>query len=188
MVLAAALISLAALVPPADPQSAAPKPPLPQSTASDDTSKPYSVEGVRSAYDANARPRIDLAPTAPNRQGSGISIVWSAASDDPCSLVVTGCQPAWRGGVNPTWHDQFVGMVGPQNYMVPYSGMNNVQTLQAVASSIAINLALQAVVSLIYDQVVKSNDNRKQKKVEKIRAEIRGELAELERLNAAPIR
>ena len=185
MVLAVALISLAVLVPATDPQSAAPKPPPPQSTASDDTSKPYSLEGVRSTYDANAKPRVDLAPVAPDRRGYRVSIEWRAAVDDPCGLVVTACQPAWRGGFNPTWHDQFVAMVGPQNYMVPYTGMSNSQKLQSVASSIVIGLALQAVVSLVHDQVVKSNYNRKQKKVEKIRDEIRAELVELERLNEA---
>ncbi len=187
MVLAAALISLAVLAAPADPQSAAPKPSPPQSTAPDDTSKPYTVEGVRSAYDANAQPRIDLVPVAPDRQGSRLAVEWRA-SYDPCNLVVTGCQPAWRGGANPTWHDQFVDMVGPQSYMVPYTGMSNGEKLQAVASSVAIGLALDAVVSLIHDQIVKSTYDRKQRKVEKIREEIRGELKELERLNAAPVR
>lgn len=187
MVLAAALISLAVLSAPADPQSAAPKPPPPQSTAPDDTPKPYTIEGVRSAYDANSQARIDTAPVVPGRQGSRLAVEWHA-SDDACNLLITGCQPAWRGGANPTWHDQFVDMVGPQNYMVPYTGMSNGETLQAMASSIAIGLALEAVVSLIHDQIVKDTYDRKQRKVEKIREEIRGELRELERLNAAPIR
>ncbi len=197
MVLAAALISLAVLVPGTDPQSAAPKPPSPpqsttpappppRSTSSDDTSKPYTVEGVRSAYDANAQPRIDVAPVVPTRQGYRVALDSRLVDPDPCSLAITACQPAWRGGANPTWHDQFVAMTGPQNYMVPYTGMNNVQTLQAVASGVAINLAFQAFVSLVHDQIVKSNYNRKQKKVERIREEIRFELRELERLNAAP--
>ncbi len=62
--------------------------------------------------------------------------------------------------------------------------MNNIQTLEAVASSAAINLALREVFSLIYDQVVHMRDDAKQKKVEKVRAEIRSELDELERVNA----
>ena len=102
-----------------------------------------------------------------------------------CSLVVAGCQLAWGGEANPTWNDQFLAMTGPQTYLVPYSGMSNGQTLQAVASSIAINLALHAVVSLIHDQVVKTKYERKQQRIEKVRTEIRGELDELERVNAA---
>ena len=63
--------------------------------------------------------------------------------------------------------------------------MSNIQTLEAVAWSAAINLALQEVLSLIYDQVVHIRSNAKQRKVEKVRAEIRSELDELERVNAS---
>jgi hypothetical protein len=182
MVLAAALISLAVLVPPAEPQSAAPPPP-PQSTAPDDTSKPYTVEGVRRAAGAKTQPPIDTSAVERDPRGYRMAI---ATTSSPCSFVSNSCGSPWAAPSYPTWHDQFVAMTGPQNYMVPYSAMSNGETLQAVASSFAINLAFQAVFSLIHHQVVKSSYNRKQKKVEIVRSEIRGELEELERLNAAP--
>jgi len=190
MVLAAALISIAALAPQA-PAQAAPqaasqaKPQVEPQPASPDGSKPYSIEGVRRAAAAGDRPSVDTAPVAPDRRGYRVAIDSRAVNPDPCSLVVTACQPAWRGGANPTWHDQFIAMTGPPNYMVPYSGMSNSQTLQAVASSFAINLALQGLYSLVSGQISKASHARKQRKIEKARAEILGELAELERLNAA---
>ena len=131
------------------------------------------------------QPSVDYnTPAGPGR-GYRVVIDSRAISPDPCSQLITACQPAWGGGANPTWHDQFIAMTGPPAYMVPYSGMTNIQTLEAVASSIAINLALQEVVSLIYNQVVHIRRDAKQKKIEKVRAEIRGELDELERVNAA---
>jgi hypothetical protein len=181
MVLAAALISLAVLVPPAEPQSAAPPPP-PQSAAPDDTSKPYTVEGVRRASGAKTQPPIDTSAVERDRRGYRMAI---ATTSSPCGFVSNYCGSPWAAPSYPTWHDQFVAMAGPQSYLVPYTGMNNVQTLQAVASSIGFGLAIQAIASLVHDQVVKSSYNRKQKKVEKVRAEIRAELVELERLNAA---
>jgi hypothetical protein len=183
MVLAAALISLAVLVPPAEPQAAAPPPLPPQSTAPGDTSKPYTVEGVRRASGAKIQPPIDTGAVERDPRGYRMAI---ATTSSPCGFVSNYCGSPFAAPAYPTWHDQFVVMAGPQNYMVPYTGMSNGERVQAVASSIGITLALQAVVSLIHDQVVKSSHNRKLKKVEKIRGEIRGELEELERLNAAP--
>jgi hypothetical protein len=190
MVLAAALISLAVLAPQASAQAAPQaatqaKPQAGRQPAPKDDSKPYTVEGVRRATAAGDQPSIDYNAAEPAPRGYRVVIDSRAISPDPCSLVITACQPAWRGGANPTWHDQFIAMTGPPAYTVPYSGMSNAETLQAVASSAAINLALQAVVSLIYDQIVSMNHDRKQKKVEKVRAEIRTELDELERVNAA---
>jgi hypothetical protein len=190
MVLAAALISLAVLAPQAAPvaapQSASQaKPQTERQPAPADDSKPYTIEGVRRAAAAGYQPSIDAAPVVPDRRGYRVVIDSRAISPDPCSSLITACQPAWGGGANPTWHDQFIAMTGPPNYMVPYSGMSNVETLEAVASSAAINLALQAVFSLIHDQIVSMNHDRKQKKVEKVRTEIRAELDELERVNAA---
>ena len=69
--------------------------------------------------------------------------------------------------------------------MVPYTGMSNGQTLQAVASSIAFNYAFQAIYSLVSGKVASTGAALKQKKVERVRTEIRAELDELERLNAA---
>ena len=69
--------------------------------------------------------------------------------------------------------------------MVPYTGMSNSQTLQAVASSAVFALAFQVIASVIHDEVVKIRYDRKQRKIENVRAEIRAELDELERLNAA---
>jgi hypothetical protein len=190
MVLAAALISLAALSPQAAAQ-AAPQP-APQAKAqtepqpaSPDGAKPYTVEGIKRAMAAGDQPSIDYNATEGSGRDYRVVIDSRAISPDPCSQLITACQPAWGGGANPTWHDQFIAMTGPPAYMVPYSGMNNIQTLEAVASSAAINLALQEVFSLIYNQVVHIRSDAKQKKVEKVRAEIRGELDELERGNAA---
>lgn len=198
MVLAAALISLAVLGPQAASQAkpqvdsqAAPqaasqtKPQIDSQAAPADDSKPYTVGGVRRAMAGGFQPSTDYSSSTDARRGYRVAIDSRAVNPDPCSLLITACQPAWGGGANPTWHDQFIAMTGPPAYMVPYSGMSNGQTLQAVASSIAINLALQAVVSLIHDQVVKTRYEKKQQKVEKARAEIRAELEELERLNAA---
>jgi hypothetical protein len=190
MVLAAALISLAVLAPQAPAQAApqaasqAKSQAEPQS-ASPDGSKPYSVEGVRRAMTAGQQPSIDTAPVVPDRRGYRMSVEFRAAPWDPCRVMILACYPTWNGGANPTWHDEFIAMTGPPDYMVPYSGMSNAQTLQAVASSFAINLALQAVVSLIHDQVVKTRYGMKERKIEKVRAEIRTELDELERVNAA---
>jgi hypothetical protein len=189
-VLAAALISFAVLAPQA-PVQAAPqaasqaKAQAEPQPAQADPAKPYTVEGVRRATAAGEQPSIDYNSTEVTRSGHQVVIDSRAVSPDPCSLLITACQPAWGGGANPTWHSQFIAMTGPPNYMVPYSGMNNIETLEAVPSSAAINLALQAVFSLIHDQIVSINHDRKQKKVEKVRTEIRAELGELERVNAA---
>jgi hypothetical protein len=190
MVLAAALISFAVLFPQAAAQAAPQaasqaKPQAERQPASADDSKPYTVEGVRRATAAGDRPSIDAAAVVPDRRGYRVVIDSRAINPDRCSLVITACQPAWGGGANPTWHEQFIAMTGPSAYSVPYSGMSNSQKLQAVASSAAINLALQTVVSLIYDQVVRTRYERKQQKIENIRAGIRSELDELERVNAA---
>jgi len=189
-VLAAALISLAALAPQA-PVQAAPQAasqarvPAETQPASPDGSKPYTVDGVRRAMTTAERPSTDAAPVVPDRRGYRMSVEFRAAPWDPCTLGVTGCRLEWSRGANPTWHDQFLAMTGPPAYAVPYSAMSNGETLQAVASSFAINLAIRAVASLIHDEVVKLRSDRKQRKIENIRAEIRAELAELERLNAA---
>jgi hypothetical protein len=190
MVLAAALISIAALAPQA-PAQAAPqaasqaKVQAETQPASPDGSKPYTVDGVRRAMTTAEQPSTDAAPVVPDRRGYRMSVEFRAAPWDPCSAWITGCHLGWTHGADPTWHAQFLAMTGPEAYMVPYSAMSNGQTLQAVASNFAINLALRAVVSLIHDEVVKIRSDRKQRRIENARAEIRGELAELERLNAA---
>ncbi len=190
MVLAAALISLAALAPQA-PAQAAPhaasqaRVQAETQPASPDGSKPYTVDGVRRAMTTAEQPSSDAAPVVPDRRGYRMSVEFRAAPWDPCSVWVTGCRLEWTHGANPTWHDQFIAMTGPPNYMVPYSAMSNGQTLQAVASNFAINLAFQGLYSLISGQISKASHARKQRKIENARAEILGELAELERLNAA---
>jgi hypothetical protein len=190
MVLAAALISVAVLA------SQAPAAPAPQTVAqatpqtvaqaaSTDGSKPYSLDSVRRSTTAGDRPSIDYNSAEQTLRGYGVAIDSRAIQPDPCTLVISACQPAWRGGAYPTWNDQFLAMTGPPNYAVPYSAMSNLQTLEAVASSIAINFALQAVVSLIHDEIVQMRADARQKKIERVRSEIRAELDELERANAA---
>jgi hypothetical protein len=190
MVLAAALISLAVLSPQAAAQAAPQaatqaKPQAERQTASTDDSKPYSVEGVRRATAAGDQPSIDTVPVVPDRRGYRMAIASYAATLSRCHFVSNYCGSPWDAPVYPTWHDQFLDMTGPPAEMMPYSAMSNSQTLQAVASSIVFGLAIHAVASLIHDQVVKTKYERKQQKIESLRGEIRGELDELERVNAA---
>jgi hypothetical protein len=190
MVLAAALISIAVLAPqtpaaPAPQAAAQAKPQADSQAASADGSKPYSLDGVRRSTTAGDRPSIDYNSAERTMRGYGVAIDSRTIQPDPCTLLISACQPAWRGGAYPTWNDQFLAMTGPPDYAVPYSGMTNLQTLEAMASSMAINFALQTVVSLIHDQIVQMRADAKQKKIEKIRTEIRAELDELERVNAA---
>ncbi len=191
MVLAAALISLAVLAPQASAQAAPQaatqaKPQAERQQAPKDDSKPYTVEGVKRAMPAGDQPPVDAAPVVPDRRGYRMALEVGAAPWDPCKLLMnTGSWPTWCGGANSTWHEQFIAMTGPSAYLVPYSAMSNSQTVQALASNFAITLALQAVVSLIHHQVVRTKYERKQQKVERVRAEIRTELDELERVNAA---
>ena len=76
-------------------------------------------------------------------------------------------------------------MTGPQGYGGLYYGATNGERLLAVASSVAIGWAAAVVGSAIHHKVVKDKADRKQKKIEKVRAGIHAELAELERVNAA---
>jgi hypothetical protein len=174
MVLAAALISLAVLAPPAEPQSA-PR----------DESKPYTVEGVRRAMASETAPApiVTLAESGPRGHKMTVESTYQ-----PVSTCVA-CGPSrgswWADASYPTWHDQFIAMTGPQGYAIPYSGMNNSQKLQAIGTSVAFGLVIQAITSAIEGGVAKISSDRKQRKVEKIRREIRDELEVLERLNAA---
>jgi hypothetical protein len=63
--------------------------------------------------------------------------------------------------------------------------VDTVGALAGLATSLGFGLALQAIASSIHDQFVKSRYDRKQRRVDKVRAEIQGELDELERVNAA---
>ena len=124
MVLAAALISLAVLAPQAPSQAARQaatqaKPQAERQTAPTDDPKPYTVEGVRRAIAAGDQPAIDNSRAEPARRGYRVAIDSRAINPDPCSLVVTACQPAWGGGANPTWHDQFMAMTGPHGLPGP---------------------------------------------------------------------
>ena len=174
MVLAAALISLAVLGPGAEPQSAPP-----------DEPKPYTAEGVRRASAARTQPQMDAVTVERDRRGYRMALESRSVTPDPCGFVVTGCGPTWQVPSNPTWHDQFIAMTGPQGYAIPYSGMNNSQKLQAVATSIGFGLAIQAIASAIQGEFARIGADRKQKKLDRVRSEIRSELEELERLNAA---
>jgi hypothetical protein len=186
MVLAAVLISIAVLVPLAEPQSAASQqPPSPQSAAPDTSSSPYSVDGVRRAYGLGTQPSIDIATVERDRRGYRMAIESSTATWSPCVFVSNYCWSPWPAPEYPTWHDQMLAMAGPQNYSMPYTPMSNAERLQAVASNIGFGLVIQAIASAVHDQIVKSSYDRKLKKVNKTRDEIQGELDELERVNAA---
>jgi hypothetical protein len=182
------------LVPPAELQSPPPQAAPPQSAPAQSAppadSKPYSVGGVRKALASDTPTRsqtaIDLEKIGQNRSGYGLVLESSSVTASSCSVVFTICQQlTWQSLANPTWNDQFLAMTGPSGYDVPFSGMNTSQRLQATASSIGLAIGFQMLTQLIHDYVVDAGHVRKQKKVEKVRTEIRAELAELERLNAA---
>jgi len=174
MVIAAALISLAVLDPAAEPQS--PPPPDP---------KPYTVEGVRRAMASGARSSPTVPMVEPGPRFHQMTV--ESTSHGSCALIA--CQSSrrsrWEDVSSPTWHDQFLAMTGPQGYAIPFSGMSNSQRIAAVGSSVAIGFALKGVTSFMEGKIAKIRADRKQKKLDKVRAEIRAELAELERLNAA---
>lgn len=181
MVLAAAVISLAVLGPAADPRTTQAEQPPAQPAASD-SSRPYSVEGVRRAFDSGAQPAMPVLQTRSSARGRDIAV---ASTSQAGTLRPSGDRPVWEGTYYPTWHEEFLSMAGPQSYNVPYTGMNNSERIVAAATSIGIGLAFQALYSWIHDQVASSSRTRQQKKLDKVRAEIQAELAELERLNAA---
>jgi hypothetical protein len=188
MLLAAALISVAV----ADPQAPvqAPPPVASSSTTASD-SKPYTIKGVRAAL--AGRPVIDYNVHDRDGQGSRVAMTFRSDRSSWWSQVASDWQEGWSRGATPTWHQEFLAMTGPKGYGGPYYGSTNGERLLAVTSSAAIALAVAGVASIfertivspIHDKVVKYKADRKQKKVEKIRTEIRAELAELERLNAA---
>ena len=197
MLLAAALISVAVLDPQAPVQPPPPAAPSPQA-ASD--SKPYTVSGVRAAM--AGRKAIDYNEANHEEIARNAAIALRNATGASLSSRTMGWRDVldfdsseWQrsgGG----WHEDFVGMVSPQRssgYGGPYYGSTNGERLLAVTSSVAIGWALagiaslvqHAIVSPLHRQVVKCKADRKQKKIEKVRAGIREELAELERVNAA---
>lgn len=188
MLLAAALIAVAV----ADPQAPvqAPPPPASSSTTASD-SKPYTVRGVRAAM--AGRPMIDYNVYDRDEQGCRVAMTFRSDRSSWWSHVASDWEEGWSGGGTPTWHEQFLAMTGPRGYGGPYYGSTNGERLLAVASSVAIGYAVAGLASVIertiasplHHKVVKYKTDRKQKKIEKVRTEIRAELAELERLNAA---
>jgi hypothetical protein len=188
MLLAAALISVAVAAPQA-PVQAPPPAESPSMTASD--SKPSTVQGVRAAL--AGRPVIDYNVHDRDGQGSRVAITCRPAGSSWWSQVASDWQEGWSVGATPTWHQEFLAMTGPRGYGGPYYGSTNGERLLTVASAVAIGWAAvgvasvveHTIVSPIHHKVVKYKAERKQKKIEKIRAGIRAELAELERVNAA---
>lgn len=170
MLLSAALISLAVMVPASDPQSASP-----------DSSMPYSVEGVRRAATRPGRPSPEPGPVEQRVSKYRLAVDSWHVSYTTCSQLVIVCQPAWRGGANPTWNDEFLAMTHP-DFSFPYgSAPANRDRVAAMGSGVGFALAFQAAANLAHKVVV----NRRQNKVKKIQAEIAAELAALERANQA---
>ena len=170
MLLSAALISLALMVPASEPQSAPP-----------DTSSPYSLEGVRRAAARPARPASEPGPVEQGVSKYRLAIDTWQVTYTPCSQLVVVCQPAWRGGAHPTWNDEYLAMT-QRDYRFPYnSAPGNKDRAMALGSSVGFGLAFQGVASLVHKTAV----NRRQNKVKKIRAEIAAELEALERANQA---
>ncbi len=188
MLLAAALISVAI----SDPQAPVqPPPPVASSSTTASDSKPWTVQGVRAAV--AGRPVIDYNVHDWDAQASCVAVTFRSDRSSWWSQEVSAWQEGWSGGATPTWHEEFLAMTGPRGYGGPYYGSTNGERLLAVASSVAIGYAVAGLASVIertiasplHHKVVKYKADRKQKKIEKVRAEIRAELAELERLNAA---
>jgi len=188
MLLAAALISVAVAAPQAPVQA---PPPAASSTATASDAKPYTVQGVRAAM--AGRPVIDYNVHDQDGPGCRVAITFRSDRSSWWSREVSAWQEGWSGGATPTWHQEFLAMTGPRGYGGPYYGSTNGERLLAVASSVAIGYAVagvasvfeRAVVSPLHHKLVKYKADRKQKRIEKVRTEIRAELAELERLNAA---
>jgi hypothetical protein len=190
MVFAAALISLTVLESAGDPQSAGPQSvgsqPAASRPAQADTSAPYTVQGVRRAMASTTgggaqpvvkvQPRQSVPATLGNeplrRSYSGYSLTVTSDSPQPSSrnVVRTSTERCWNWTAYPTWHEQFLAMTGPQYYTGPYYGIN-----------IGFSIRLRA----LERRIAKFKADWKLRKVEKVRAEIRAELAELERVNAA---
>jgi hypothetical protein len=171
MLLSAALISLAVMVPASEPQSAPP-----------DSGAPYSLDGVRRAAARPARPTSEPGPVELRISKYRLAVDTWQVTYSPCSQLVIVCQPVWRGGAHPTWNDEYLAMT-QRGYGFPYSGApGNRDRALAVGSSVGFALAFQGVASLVHKAAV----NRRENKVKKIRAEIAAELEALERANQAP--
>jgi hypothetical protein len=188
MLLAAALISVAI----SDPQAPVqPPPPVASSSTTASDSKPWTVQGVRAPV--AGRPVIDYNVHDQDLQGSRVAVTFRSDRSSSWSQVASGWQEGWSGGGTPTWHEQFLAMTGPRGYGGPYYGSTNGERLLAVASSVAIGYAVAGLASVIertiasplHHKVVKYKADRKQRKIEKVRADIRAELAQLERVNAS---
>jgi hypothetical protein len=179
MLLAAALISAAVVGSQAPAQ--VPPPAAPQTQAADG-SAPQAANGVRRPATGSVRP-VTSNPTDAEQRGCRVAVDSRTVSPAPGSLWSAVDQPAWRA-VPPTWHEQFLAMTVPQAYGGQYYGATNGERLLAVASAFVIAWGLQEFGSRVQVHVSNHKADRKQKKIEKIRSEIRAELAELERLNA----
>lgn len=168
MLLSAALISLAIMVPSSEPQSAAP-----------DSSRPYSLEGVRKAASRPARSSVEPGPVERRASQYRLTIDTQQATTSPCSQLVIVCQPAWQTGGAVTWHDEFQGMTNPI-LGSPYTvAPRNRDRAMAAASSVGFAMAFQSVANLVRKAAVNSRQN----KVKKIRREIAAELEALQRAN-----
>jgi len=188
MLLAAALISVAI----SDPQAPVqPPPPVASSSTTASDSKPWTVQGVRAAVAGRAV--IDYHVYDQDLQGSRVAVTFRSDRSSSWSQVASDWQKGWSGGGTPTWHQEFLAMTGPPGYGGPYYGSTNGERLMAVASSVAIGYAVAGLASVIertiasplHDKLVKYKADRKQRKIEKVRADIRAELAQLERVNAS---
>jgi hypothetical protein len=188
MLLAAALISVAI----SDPQAPVqPPPPVAPSSTTASDSKPWTVQGVRAAV--AGRPVIDYNVHDRDAQASCVAVTLRAERSSWWGQVANDWQEGWSGAATPTWHQEYLAMTGPKGYGGPYYGSTNGERLLAVASSVAIGYAVAGLASVIertiasplHHKLVKYKADRKQRKIEKVRADIRAELAQLERVNAS---
>lgn len=169
MVLAAALISLVAVSPAAEQQS-----------ASSDQSLPYTLSGVRRASSIDARPSADSAPVALSLSGQRLAVESRSVPCSGCDLVVTS-GPSWASMAHPTWNDQFLAMTYPDEATPFNSTGGNKDRAMAVATSMGFALAVQGITRLVH----RITGNVRQNKVNKVRSEIEAELAVLEQINQA---
>ena len=178
MVLTVALISLAVLAAPAEPQSAPP-----------DQPPAYTLSGVRRASVPAPAPSTEPVPSAPlpskpltHSAGQRLNVE-SPPRGTPVPLphddrFVT----ASLGPLGPGWHQEFIGMTMPQEGSTPFGLMTtNGDRAVGMATSMAFALAIQEAVGLVGKLVGSYHEW----KVSKLRKEIDAERLVMEQLYQA---
>jgi hypothetical protein len=179
MVITAALISLAVMATPAEPQT----PPPDQVPA-------YTLSGVRRAA-ARTEPKPEEAEPSstavPSKPLTGSAerqrLTVETRTPQPASMpipddrfVTSSLAPMGSG-----WHQEFLDMTAPVYGSSPFDNMGNRERVTAVATSTAFGLAIDGVGRLVKHL----RKAYREQKVNKVRREIDAETAEVERLYRA---